>query len=322
MATFGDLIENVFRRVIGPVQERTVTVNMAPGIASGLTGDVITVTFTGPQGTSILPGVKLSIDLEDMLVLTVPSSTTCTVSRGFGGSTAGAHTNGALVYVNSLVTRYDVSTAINDDLNDLSAQGLFRVGVAQLTYNSVFRGYDLGGLPTNYINILGVEYRDISPSRRYPVITEFDTRRWNTTVTDASIPSGNALILYQDAYPGLPFYVTFSAPFLPLVLTSDSVINTPVVNDPAPPPSGYGGVTTVANLATTMTDIPPLGATAALIQPQEIRRNDMGSQPNPRKALDVPPQAISSSTNALLVRRAARIAAEADRLYVAYPNRK
>lgn len=319
---FSDLIENVFRRVIGPVQERTVTVNMVGGILTSTSGGVSTITFTGPQGNSILPGQKLSCDLEDMLVLTVPSSVTCTVSRGFAGSTATAHANGAIIYINSLVTRWDVSVAINDDLNDLSALGLFRVGVAQLTYNSVFQGYDLGGLPTNYIDILGVEYRDISPSRRYPVITEFDTRRWNTAVTDASIPSGNALILQQGAYPGLPFYVTYSAPFLPLVNLTDSVTSTPVANDPAPPPSGYGSVTAVPNLAQTMTDIPPLGATAALIQPQEIRRNDMGAQPNPRKALDVPPQAISSSTNALLLRRAARINAEADRLYVAYPNRR
>ena len=44
--------------------------------------------------------------------------------------------------------------------------------------------------------------------------------------------------------------------------------------------------------------------------------------PDSAKAIDVPAQAIGSSTNPLLVRRAARISAEADRLYVAYPDRR
>jgi len=320
---FGDLVENVFRRVIGPVQERTVTVNMIGGILTASPGDVTTVTFTGPQGNSILPGVKLSVDLEDMLVLTVPTTTTCTVSRGFGGSTPTAHANTALLYINSLVTRYDVGVAINDDLNDLSGQGLFRVGVAQLTWSPTFAGYDLSSIPPNFINILEVSSRTISPSRRFPVITNWELRRWNTLVTDSSFPSGQGIVIYDHVDPGMPVYVTYSAPFIPFVAVTDSITSTPVSNDPTPPASGYGtGVTAVPNLSATMTDIPPLGATAALIQPQEIRRNDMGAQPNPRKALDVPPQAISSSTNALLLRRAARISAEADRLYVAYPDRR
>lgn len=318
MNTFGDLIENVFRRVAGPVQQRAVTVNESAGV---LVGDT-TITFAGPQSSSVLPGVKLSIDLEDLFVLGV-SGQVATVERGYGGSTAAAHANGALIYINSRVTRFDITQAINDDLNDLSAQGLFRVGVAELTWNPVFRGYDLGGVPTNYIHILGVEYRTISPSRRFPSITEFDTRRWNSGTTDPAFPSGNGIILYEDAYPGLPVYVTYAAPFIPFVNTTDSLTSTPVANDPAPPPNGYGvGVTAVPNLASTMTDIPPLGATAALIQPQEISRNDMTTQPNPRNAADIPAQAVASSTNALLTRRGLRISAEADRLYVAYPNRK
>jgi hypothetical protein len=117
----------------------------------------------------------------------------------------------------------------------------------------------------------------------------------------------------------MPIYVTYSAPFIPLVLPSDSVLNTPAVNDPMPPVNGYPQVT-VPNLTTTMLDIPPLGATAALIQPQEIARNDMGSEPDPRKAPEIPAQAVASSTNAMLVRREVRIGAERNRLYIKYPN--
>ena len=279
-----------------------------------------TFTFAGPQSKAVRAGQKISIDLEDMLVLSVASQVV-TVSRGYAGSTQAPHNDKSLVYVNARVTRNDVAQAINDDLNDLSAQGLFRVGVAQLTWNPVFYGYDLGGLPTNYIAVLGVESRTIDPSRRFPATTEFDIRRWNSQTTDSAIPSGNAIIFNSQGDPGQPIYVTYSAPFIPLVNLTDSVTNTPGVNDQAPPLNGYGAAT-VPNLALTMLDIPPLGATAALIQPGEIGRNDIGPMPDSAKAIDVPAQAIGSSSNPLLVRRAQRISAEADRLYIAYPDRR
>ena len=315
--TFGDLIENVFRRVSGPVQEQIVSVNKTGGV---LVGD-LTVTFAGPQSAAVLPGVKISIDIEDMLVTGVTGQV-ATVVRGFAGSTESTHVDASLIYINSTVTRFDIAQAINDDLNDLSGLGLFRVGVATLSWNPVFYGYDLGALPTNYVNILGVEFRTIDPSRRFPSITEFDIRRWNSTTTDSAFPSGNALILYERGDPGQPIYVTYSAPFLPLVALTDSITSTPVANDPAPPPNGYGTLTTVPNLALTMTDIPPLGATIAIIQPHEISRNDMGANPDPRLAPEVPPGAVANSVAGLAQRRMSRINTEADRLYVQYPNRK
>lgn len=323
--TFGDLIETVFRRAIGPVQQRTVQINQTGGIGSGDT----TVTFSGPQTGTVAPGVVLSCDLENMLVTSVTGQV-ATVVRGYGGSSAATHANATLMYIDSTVTKFDIGVAINDDLRDLSSptNGLFRVNTATLTYSAVYKGYDLSALPSNWISILGVTYRDILPDRRFPVITQFDIRRWNNTTTDSAFPSGSGLVLYEEGYPGLPVQVTYSAPFIPLVSITDSVTTTPAVNDQAPPiATGSGYVNgypsaLVPNLALTMVDIPPLGATAALIQPQEIGRDNMAIQPNPRRAAEVPAQAISSSTNAMLIRRAARIAAEADRLAVAYPDQR
>ena len=317
---FSDLIENVFRRIVGPVTQRIVTINQ--GSAIGPTDT--TFTFAGAQSPAIRPGQKISIDLEDMLVTGVTGQV-ATISRGYNGSTAATHATTALVYVNARVTRFDISVAINDDLNDLSGKGVFRVGVAQLTWNPVFYGYDLGGLPTNYIDILSVESRTIDPYRRFPSTKSFDTRRWNVTNTDSAFPSGNALIVDDIGDPGQPVYVTYSAPFIPLVALTDSVTNTPVANDPCPPPgtNGYGvGVTAVPNLTTTMLDLPPLGATIALIDPGEIGRNDLGPMPDSSKAVDIPAAAIASATNPLKIRREARISVEADRLYVAYPDRR
>jgi len=65
-------------------------------------------------------------------------------------------------------------------------------------------------------------------------------------------------------------------------------------------------------------DLPPLGAEIDLTLPREISRNFLESQPDPRKAIDVPAGAVAGSVNALVNRRMQRISEEADRLQRQY----
>jgi len=314
--TFGDLIEKVYRRVMGGIRERTVQL-------SGAITDVQTsVTVTGAQAGSIAPGVILSCELELMYVTAWNSSSgVATVTRGYYGSVPNNHNDGTIIYLNPRYSRYDIGVAINDDLRSLSSptNGLFRVGVAELTYNPVFAGYDLGALPSNFIDILEVRYRIAPPYRTFPPIKKWKVIRWepNGGVTDPVFPSGRGLVIYESGWPGLPIYVTYSAPFIRFTDTADSVLNTPATNDEAPPYNGYS-TATVQNLTPTMLDLPPLGAEIDLTLPREISRNFMESQPDPRKAQEVTPGAIAGSVNALMSRRMSRINEEADRLQRQY----
>lgn len=309
--SFGDLIEKVYRRVMGGIRERAVFINQTGGIGSNDS----TVTLTGAQLTGVVPGALLAIDLELLYVESV-SGNTATVLRGYNGSVKATHANGSISYINPRYSRYDIGVAINDDLRSLSSpsSGLFRVGVATITYNPVFAGYDLGDLPDNFIDILSIRYRIAPPYRTFPPI-----KRWRVlrSIPDASIPSGRALIIYEAGWPGLPIYVEYSAPFIQLVNQSDSLLQTPTVNDIAPPHNGYK-TTTASNLYPDMVDIPPLGAAIDLTLPREISRNFMESQPDPRKALEVPFNSVAGSVQAMAVRRAQRISEEADRLRVQY----
>ena len=310
--TFGDLIEKVYRRVMGGIRERTVQINQTGGIGSADT----TVNLSGAQTTGITAGVMFAVDLEVLYVTGWNSSTSiATVVRGYLGSIPTAHANGAIVYINPRYSRYDIGVAVNDDLRSLSSptNGLFRVGVAQLTYNPVFAGYDLGALPDNFIDVIEVRYRIAPPYRTFPAIKKWKVIRWQQNSTDPVFPSGKGLVLYESGWPGLPIYVTYTAPFIKLVAQTDSLINTPASNDEAPPYNGYSSVT-VPNLTSTMVDLPPLGAEIDLTLPREISRNFIESQPDPRKALDVPAGSVSGSVNALIMRRAQRINEEADRL--------
>ena len=305
--TFGDLIEKVYRRTMGGIRERTVQIDQT----GGLDADDTSAILEGAQGNGIAPGSILGIE-QELLYVTAWDGTSATVLRGYYGSIPTSHVDGTIVYINPRYSRYDIGVAINDDLRSLSSptNGLFRVGVATLTYNPVFAGYDLGGLPDNFIDILEVRYRIAPPYRTFPAIKKWKVLRG---LPDPVFPSGHGLVLYETGWPGLPIYVTYSAPFIPLVDESDSVLFTPGTNDQAPPNNGYS-TNTVANLTTTMLDLPPLGAEIDLTIPREISRNFMESQPDPRKAQEVTPGAVAGSVNALIARRTQRINEEADRL--------
>ena len=114
-------------------------------------------------------------------------------------------------------------------------------------------------------------------------------------------PSGNAVILYDTGYPGLPVHIQFLSPFNPLVNLTDDL-------------------TTVAGLPNTMYDLPDLGAALRLMDPREVKRNFYESQPDPRKAVEIPPQAVANSSAKLEARRTMRIGAEADRITFVLPR--
>lgn len=249
---------------MGGIRERAVSLSSAVGSTD------TTVNVSGAQVASIMAGVLLSVDLELMYVLSWTSSTsttgTATVSRGYNGSLAANHSANTLAYINPRYSRFDIGVAINDDLRSLSSpsNGLFRVGVAELTYNPVFQGYDLGALPANFIDILEIRYRIAPPYRTFPPIRRWKVIRWNPGSTDPVFPSGNGLVIYEAAWPGLPIYVTYSAPFIKLVSPTDSLINTNGTNDEAPPYNGYSsqvqysftgnltsGSTSVTNVSST-----------------------------------------------------------------------
>jgi len=308
--TFNDLIEKVYRRVMSGASEMTV---LLQGDVGGYTTNL---TLSGPQTSALVPGAILAVGLELMLVTASnPSANSVTVIRAYMGSRNIYQHDKSLVYINPSISRYDIGVAINDDMNALSAMGLVRINTAAITYNPVFMGYDLGDLPTNFIEILEVRSKIPFPDRRYPPITRWKVSRYQDT---SVFPSGNSLTVYEGGYPGMPIYVTYSAPLLPYYAATDNVFNTPVTNDPDAPYNGYSNIDAIANLPTTAVDIPPLGATIQLIQNREFSRNLFMVQPDPRKATDVPAGAIMNSTQRMEIHREKRIAQEVARIHKQY----
>ncbi len=294
---FEAVIQKTRRRLYSGVREQTV--QLTQDFAAG--GEVLYA--SGAFMNAIQPGAIIGIDLE-MFYVTSASTTTLTVVPGYEGSTEADHTAGTLVYINPRFSLFDIGVSINDDLLDLSApyNGLGQETYIDVTFNPTYVGYDLG--PTfsaTSSRILEVSYKIAPPVRTYPLIRRGKYRVIRNQSDTEVFPSGNGIILYESAYPGLPIHIQFLAPFQPLVNLTDDL-------------------TAVAGLSPTMYDLPDLGAAIRLMQPREIKRNFYESQPDPRKAVEIPPNAVANSSTKLEMQRQKRIDAECDRIEQAYPN--
>ena len=297
MTTYSDVIQKTRRRLYSGVREQTVQLTQDSNA-----GDEV-LYIGGQFANAIQPGGIIGIDLE-MFYVASASTTTLTVVPGYEGSKEADHTAGTLVYINPRFSLFDIGVAINDDLLDLSApyNGLGTETYIDVTYNPTYVGYDLGSqfdAMSSYI--LEISYKIAPPVRTYPLIRRGKFRVIRNQSDFAVFPSGNGVIIYESGYPGLPVHIQFMAPFQPLVNLTDDL-------------------TEVAGLAPTMYDLPDLGAAIRLQQPREIKRNFYESQPDPRKATEIPPNAVANASAKLEMQRQKRIDAEKDRIEMAYPN--
>ena len=293
--SFNDWIEKVWRRVYSGSAD--VTVQLESDISSADT----TFNVTPNTQNAMRIGAILAIDLEVLYIVGYDNGV-ATVVRGYEGSVAASHTAGTLVYIQPVYTKFDIGVALNDELLRLSSpsNGLFKVGVETVTYNPVYMGYDLGSIPTDFLDVMEVRYKVPYPTRNYPAIKKWKVLR---SIPDAGVfPSGAGIVLYESGYPGMPMYVQYSAPFETL------------------DPSVWASTTdvTTTGITPTMVDIPPLGAEIQLTLPREIRRNFMSSQPDPRKAPEIPAGSISNSVQAMMMLYNTRISEESDRLMRQY----
>lgn len=295
VATLASMIAQTLRRVQPGQQTETLQLN--GNISAGATS----LSVTDPAGTILVntrPEQVIAIDLELFYVQAV-AGTTITVVPGYLGSTEAPHTSGALVYVNPRFSQFDVMSAINDDLLDLSAQGLFQVKSLEITYNPAQLGYDLAGA----VNLSGSPIISVQQKIPYPVGAwiPISRRKWTFTAgaDTTDFPSGYALRLNESGYPGMPFRVTYKSQFAPFVNLTDDATN-------------------VAGLSPSMYDLPPLGAMIALVAPREIKRNQIDMASDSRRATEVPPSAVMNSVARVLDLRSRRIALEVDRLHGIY----
>lgn len=290
MSTASTVINRTLRQLLsGTVEQRN---KLAVTINATTTSVVVSYDVAG-----LRPGSVFEIDSELFYVWEVNSGTkTLTVERAFNGTTAAAHTAGAIVTVNPRFPRAQVLEAINDELADLSSpmHGLFQVKSIDIDYNGSDDFLNLASV-ASILDIISVHVRYTSDDyiniRRFKLVRDLPTDDFS---------SGFAL-RFDEAVRQGRMRIVYKAPFTSLTNETQNLVT-------------FGG------LPATCEDIVNLGVQIRLMAPREIKRNFTESQGDTRRPDEVPAGAVGSSITNLIRMRRDRITAEAARLTRQYPT--
>lgn len=289
MSTAGALINRVSRQLLsGTIEERN---KLATTVTSSDTSIVMSYDLAGLRTGSVF-----EIDSELMYVWVAESgSKTLTVERGYLGTTAAAHTAGALAILNPRFPQQQLLDSFNQELDDLSSpsNGLFRVVTASVDYNGADRQVNLTSA-TTIIDLIDVRLRYLASD--YPVLRGV---RLSRDLPTSDFASGFALTFDEVSMAGT-LRVRYKAPFVRASTTGSDIQS-------------------VCLMPINMEDIVEMGVMARMLAVREVKRNFIESQGDTRRSDEVPAGSISNSvTNILRIKRD-RIIAEASKLARQYP---
>ena len=289
MSTAGAVITRASRQLLsGTVEERN---KLATTVTSAETSIVLSYDLGGFREGSVI-----EIDSELMYVWTATSATkTLEVQRGYDGTTAAAHTAGAVAVVNPRFPRQQMLDALNADIDDLSStvNGLFRVVAQDISYNGSDRQINLTSA-SGVIDLLDVRLRYLADD--YPVIRNVRLQR---NLPTADFASGIAIVFDEAVMAGT----------LRVVTKREFTRVTAEAND----------LQTVAFLPASCEDIVEMGVILRMMNGREIKRNFIESQGDTRRSEEVPPGSTRDSLTNIQRLRRERIVAEAARLKQQYP---
>jgi hypothetical protein len=236
MTTFGGLVDSTLLYLYGfttqQEQETYITAN--------ITDDALTIPVA--DATSLSRGIieigDELIRVDDVnqtgLVATVPP-----YGRGYRGTAAAAHLNGARVVSSPLFPRTMVKEALNQ-----SVQAVFpmvaAVGETTFTYTPAINTY---ALPAGAQSVLQVSWQSIGPSKEWVPM-----RRWrlDSAAATSAFPTGATLSLYDSIVPGRTVKVVYLKQ--PTVMSAESDV-----------------FATVTGLPVSCEDVVRLGAAMRLI---------------------------------------------------------
>ena len=294
MATAGQIITKAKRHLLsGTIEERN---RLTSNINSSTTSVVLDFDLAGFR-----EGTVFEIDSELFYVWsTVPGTKTLTVERAYDGTTAAAHTGGAIATLTPRFPRTQMLDAINSELDDLSSAGtgVYAVTEVSLTYSNGASQLDLTAA-SNVLDLLNVRYRRTA-TEWVPVRGVYLQRGLPTT----DFASGYALT-FTEAVPSGTLRVEYSKQFTHVTSESDDM-------------------QTVALLPATCEDIIEYGVALCVMVGREVKRTFTESQGETRRSDEVPSGATNQSMAPLRAYRRDRIDAEARRLakkYVQYNRR-
>jgi hypothetical protein len=268
-------------------------------LSADLNNSSLTFTLTGQAP---VPYSVLTIDYEDIYIISVTGSGVTDSVRGWNGTTKAAHVAAtALVYHNQKFPIFKVLRQMNNEVRSLTSEGIYRVRTINLSTVSGQLGYDLTGVSTDFLRVLGVQLRYLTGSTALDYTRQIQKVVRNLPATD--FPSGYGMFFNRSLPVPRTMQVVYAAQFGELTTSN---------------------LTTDANDATIgvppeIEDILPIGTAIRLVVGREPKRSFTEAQTESRDSQDVPPGAVANSATELRRLRAQRIYEERARLQSKYP---
>ena len=268
MATFGSMTDEVVRKLAGFTLRQDRQTHLTAALNSTATSITVSSAQNISTGIIQIDDELIYVDSYDRNtgVLTIPP-----YGRGYNGTTAATHQNGARVIVSPTFPSVDVKDAINETLlatfPDLYTTGThtFSFSPAQSTY----------ALPDEVETVLAVSYETTGPTKEW-----LPVRGWRVDPmanTDA-FNSRNSISLYSGVESGRTVQVYYSA--------------APTVMD-----SNDDDFETVTGLPASCKDVIILGATARLASFIDPGRLTFGSAESDQQS-QIAGRSYGAGTNA------------------------
>jgi hypothetical protein len=178
----------------------------------------------------------------------------------------------------------------------MSGSNYYAMKTAVLNYDSSIYAYDLGD--PNILEVYDIRFKTFGPTKIHPRIADYELVRDSDTT---EFPSGVALQIFEAAWQtGLPMRVQYKATF---TLITDQTLDVSLTGVPS-----------------TGLDLPPIAAALRMMAGREIQRNFTESQPDTRRASEVPAGAVAGSIRGLQALWMQRWGSEVASLATTYPT--
>ena len=214
MPTFAQLVGKVKLELLG----FTASQESLSSLSVAMDSDDVTFQANGETVVDLSRGM---VEIDDELVLVQKwdeTSGTVTVlggtqGRGYMGTTAAAHDNGALITSNPAFPKARIKDAINQSILALYPH-LVVFDTTEITYNAAQLEYEL---PAAAKGVWYVVAKTIGPSQvSYPI----PDWRYNPQARTADFASGKSLQILNAVVPGQPVRVVYEK--TPVTLSADA----------------------------------------------------------------------------------------------------
>ena len=209
MATFGQMTDEVSRKLAGFTLRQDRQTHLVSGVNSTQTNVVVSSASNLSTGVIQINDELIYVDAYDRAtgILSIPP-----YGRGYNGTSAASHQAGARVIISPTFPTVDIKGAINETI-EATFPDLYTTGTHTFSYSTAKSTY---ALPDEVETVLAVSFQTTGPSKEWLPI-----RSWRVDPmanTDA-FDSRNSISLYSGVEPGRTVQIFYTA--APAVMDSN-----------------------------------------------------------------------------------------------------